>query len=86
MHGAKKHLKNSICVRLSLSETNRQVCALMQNITTTADKGNKRVMLHTDSHFQPATQYLLFIVPTCLGHNKMEVKSLCTLARHTENV
>jgi hypothetical protein len=48
----------------------------MQNITTTTDKGNKSVMLHTDSHFQPATQYILFTVPTYFGHNKMEVKSL----------
>jgi len=59
---------------VSLRHFHTQVCA------------QQRAMLHTDSHFQPATQYLLFTAPTCFGHNKMEVQSLCTMARHTENV
>jgi hypothetical protein len=80
MHSAKKHKKT---VDVSLCHFLTQVCALVQNITTTMDKGNKRVMLHTDSHFQPVTQHSLFTVPTYFGHNKMEVKGLCTMARHT---
>jgi hypothetical protein len=72
MHSAKKPSKNS---NVSLCQSLTQVCALVQNITTTADKGNKAVTLYTNSHFQPATLlYLLFTVPTCFGHNKMEVK------------
>jgi len=57
MHGAKNIKK---AVNVSVCHFLTHVCALMQNITSTADNGNKRVMLHTDSHFPPC--HTIFII------------------------